>query len=188
MERGTSMRGGRRIDRSVLGIGLALVAGALLIAWLALPSGAMAKHHHKGKGLALKFKGSTQSDQALLSSGKVPVVVKSSRKSKLTLAVRGFSGGPALTDPLRVKAKAGKKKSVSLPLSVAGRDVLQGCGAKTLLLTAKAKSSKKKKKKKGKKSKKGKSPTGRATLTQSVPQCDVLSRADRCETIASPNG
>jgi hypothetical protein len=181
MERGTSMHGGRRIDRSVLGIGLALVAGALLIAWLALPSGAIAKQHHKGKGLALKFKGSTQSDQALLSSGNVSVVVKSSKKRKLVLAVRGFGGGPTLTDPLGVKAKAGKKRSVSLPLSVAGREVLQGCGANTLLLTAKAKG-----KKKGKKRKKGKSPTGRATLTQSVPQCDVLSRADRCEIIASP--
>ena len=85
----------------------------LLIAWLALPSGAIAKQHQKGKGLALKFKGSTQSDQALLSSGNVSVVVKSSKKRKLVLAVRGFGGGPALTDPLRVKAKAGKKKSVS---------------------------------------------------------------------------
>ena len=174
------MHGGRRIDRSLLGIGLALVAGAFLIAWLALPSGAIAKKHQKGKGLALKFKGSTQSDQALLSSGNVSVVVKSSKKRKLVLAVRGFGGGPALTDPLGVKAKAGKKRSVSLPLSPAGREVLQGCGANSLLLTAKTKG------KKSKKKKKGKSPTGRATLTHSVPQCDVLSRADRCEIIASP--
>ena len=147
MERGTSMHGGRGIDRSLLGIGLALVAGAFLIAWLALPSGAIAKKHQKGKGLALKFKGSTQSDQALLSSGNVSVVVNSSKKRKLVLAVRGFGGGPALTDPLGVKAKAGKKKSVSLPLSSTGREVLQGCGANSLLLTAKTK---------GKKSKHGK--------------------------------
>ena len=139
MERGTSMHGGRGIDRSLLGIGLALVAGAFLIAWLALPSGAIAKKHQKGKGLALKFKGSTQSDQALLSSGNVSVVVNSSKKRKLVLAVRGFGGGPTLTDPLGVKAKAGKKKSVSLPLSSTGREVLQGCGANSLLLTAKTK-------------------------------------------------
>jgi hypothetical protein len=181
MERGTSMPGGRRIDRNLLGLMLALVAGAVLIALLALPSGALAKQHHKGKGMTLKFKGSTQSDQALLSSGSVPVVVKSPKKQKLVLAVRGFGGGPALTDPLGVKAKRGKKKSVSLPLSATGREVLQGCGAGSLLLTAKAKGKKSKKKKK-----KGKSPKGRATVTQSVPQCDVLSRADRCETIASP--
>jgi hypothetical protein len=188
MERGTSMPGGRRIDRSLLGLMLALIAGAFLIVLLALPSGALAKHHHKGKGMTLKFKGSTQSDQALLSSGSVSVVVKSPKKRKLVLAVRGFGGGPALTDPLGVKAKGGKKKSVSLPLSATGRDVLQGCGANTLLLTAKTKGkkSKNKKSKKKKKKKKGKSPTGRATVTQSVPQCDVLSRADRCETIASP--
>ena len=186
MERGTSMHGGRGIDRSLLGIGLALVAGAFLIAWLALPSGAIAKKHQKGKGLALKFKGSTQSDQALLSSGNVSVVVNSSKKRKLVLAVRGFGGGPALTDPLGVKAKAGKKKSVSLPLSSTGREVLQGCGANSLLLTAQTKGKKSKHGKKPKKKKKGKSPTGRATLTHSVPQCDVLSRADRCEIIASP--
>ena len=180
------MHGGRGIDRSLLGIGLALVAGAFLIAWLALPSGAIAKKHQKGKGLALKFKGSTQSDQALLSSGNVSVVVNSSKKRKLVLAVRGFGGGPALTDPLGVKAKAGKKKSVSLPLSSTGREVLQGCGANSLLLTAQTKGKKSKHGKKPKKKKKGKSPTGRATLTHSVPQCDVLSRADRCEIIASP--
>ena len=151
------MHGGRRIDRSVLGIGLALVAGAFLIAWLALPSGAIAKKHQKGKGLALKFKGSTQSDQALLSSGNVSVVVKSSKKRKLVLAVRGFGGGPALTDPLGVKAKAGKKKSVSLPLSSTGREVLQGCGANSLLLTAQTKGKKSKKKPK---KKEGQEPHG----------------------------
>ena len=183
MERGTSLTGGRRIDRKLLGIGLALIAGAFLIVWLALPSGAIAKkHHHKDKGLSLKFKGSTQSDQALLSSGNVSVVVRSPNKRKLVLAVRGFTGGPALTDPLRIKAKRGKK-SVSLPLNVAGREVLQGCGADSLLLTAKVPGKHPKKKKKGKR---GKNPKGVATVTKTVPQCDSLARADRCEIIASP--
>ena len=182
MERGTSLTGGRRIDRKLLGIGLALIAGAFLIVWLALPSGAIAKkHHHKDKGLSLKFKGSTQSDQALLSSGNVSVVVRSPNKRKLVLAVRGFTGGPALTDPLRIKAKRGKK-SVSLPLNVAGREVLQGCGADSLLLTAKV-PGKHPKKKKGKR---GKNPKGVATVTKTVPQCDSLARAARCEIIASP--
>jgi hypothetical protein len=176
------MGGGRRIDRNVLGVGLALLAGALLILWLALPSGAIGKHHHKGKGkLTLKFTSSSQSDQGLLTAGQVNVTVHSPRKSKLVLAVRGFGGGPALTDPLRVKTKAGKKKSVSLPLSAAGREVLQGCGADSLLLTAKAPGKHPKKKRK-----KGKSPKGRATLSHSVPQCDSLARAARCEIIASP--
>jgi hypothetical protein len=176
------MGGGRRIDRNVLGVGLALLAGALLILWLALPSGAIAKHHDKGKGkLALKFTSSAQSDQGLLTAGQVNVTVRSPRKSKLVLAVRGFGGGPALTDPLPIKTKAGKKKSVSLPLSAAGREVLQGCGADSLLLTAKAPGKHPKKKRK-----KGKSPKGRATLSHSVPQCDSLARAARCEIIASP--
>jgi hypothetical protein len=191
MERGTSTPGGRRIDRNVLGVGLALLAGALLILWLALPSGAVAKkHHHKGK-LTLKFQGGAQSDQGLLSTGQVTVKVRSPKKSKLVLAVRGFGGGPALTDPLRIKTRKGKAKRVSLPLSAAGREALQGCGADTLLLTAKA-PGKHKHKKKGKKSakkkgkKKKKKATARATVSQSVPQCASLARAARCEIIASP--
>jgi hypothetical protein len=175
------MANGRGIDRRVARVTFGVLAAAVIAAVVALPSGAIAKKHHRTKGLALSFKSKTQSDQGLLSSGKVDVVVRSPHARKLVLAVRGFGGGPALTDAHRVSAKAGKKKKVSLPLSTAGREVVQGCGADSLLLTAKAPAKAAKKKKK-----KGKSPKGHATLTRSVPQCDSLSRAERCEIIASP--
>ncbi len=171
---------GRRIGR-VTRIGLMVLAACLAVFMIAGPTSAAIAKKHGSTKLSLSFKSKSQSDQGLLSAGKVKVVVGSPRDRKLVLAVRGFGGGPALTDPLRVKAKAGKKK-FSLPLSIAGREVLQGCGANSLLLTAKSPGKSPKKKNK----KKGKSPKGRATLTKSVPQCDSLSRADRCETIASP--
>jgi hypothetical protein len=181
------MADGRGIDRYAARITLGLLAAALLVALLAMPTAASAKKHHGGKKLALKFKGTSQSDQALLSTGKVDVVVRSSQKRKLVLAVSGFGGGPALTDPLRVSAKSGKRKTVSLPLNVAGREVLQGCGTDSLLLSAKvAGKPKKKGKKSAKKRKKRKSLTARATVTKTVPQCDSLARAARCEIIASP--
>ncbi|MGA8218381.1 MAG: hypothetical protein WB771_07430 [Solirubrobacterales bacterium] len=182
------MTEGRGIDRGALGAALALLAGGIIVALLALPSGAIAKHHH-GKKLSLKFQGKSQSDQTLLSSGKVRVVVRSPKKRKLVLAVRGFGGGPALTDPRRIRVRGGKKKKISLPLSAAGNDVLHACGASSLLLTAKVPGKhrgKHKKKHRGKHKKKGKSPKGHATLSQSVPQCAALARADRCEIIASP--
>jgi hypothetical protein len=174
------MADGRGIDRRAARVTFGVLAAAVIAAVVALPSGAIAKKHHRTKGLALSFKSKTQSDQGVLSSGKVDVVVRSPHARKLVLAVRGFGGGPELTEPRRVSAKAGKKRKVSLPLSTAGREVLQGCGADSLLLTAKAPA------KAAKKKKKGKSPKGHATLTRSVPQCDSLSRAERCEIIASP--
>ena len=176
MERGEALFEGRGTGRRTLA---ALIVCACALAALAVTAGpALAKHHSKGKSLALKFKGGSQSDQALLSSGQVKVVVRSTKKRKLVLAVRGFGGGPALSDPRRVKARPGKR-TFSLALSSAGHDVLQGCGASNLLLTAKVPG-------KHKKHRKGKSPKGRASVAQSVPQCAALSKAVRCETIASP--
>jgi hypothetical protein len=179
MERGTALLEGRGTGRRKTRIGFVVLAaalGACLLAGTATP--ALAKHHGP-KRLVLSFKSESQSDQALLSSGEVAVGVRSPRAHKLVLAVRGFGGGPALTDPRRVSTAVGKMTTVSLPLSATGREVLQGCGADSLLLTAKAPG-------KSKKRKKGKGPKGRATLTHSVPQCDSLSRAARCEIIASP--
>ena len=174
------MADGRGIDRRVAHVTFGVLAAVVIAAVVALPSGAIAKKHHRTKGLALSFKSKSQSDQGLLTSGKVDVVVRSPHARKLVLAVRGFGGGPALTEPHRISAKAGKKQKVSLPLSTAGNEVLQGCGADSLVLTAKTRA------KGSKKKKKGKSPKGHATLTKSVPQCDSLSRAERCEIIASP--
>src|SRR5262245_49588888 len=136
-ERGMALTRGRRTGRESL-IGLVVLATALIVCLIAGPtSAAIAKQHGSGK-LTLKSKPKTQSDQGLLAAGQVKVAVSSPNKSKLVLTVRGFGGGPALTDPLRIKAKAGKTKKVSLPLSAAGREVLQGCGADGLMLTSKS--------------------------------------------------
>ena len=174
------MADGRGIDRSTARVMLGLLAPALIVALLALPAPASAKKHHGGSKLALSFTSNSQTDQGLLTAGQVDVVVRSPRDRKLTLAVRGFGGGPALTSPQRISAKAGKSETFSLPLSSAGREVLQGCGADGLLLTAKVPG------KPAKKGKRGKSPKGSASLTKTVPQCASLARADRCEIIASP--
>jgi hypothetical protein len=106
--------------------------------------------------------------------------VRSSKTRKLQLSVFGFKGGPSLTQPVRVKVRKGSK-SVSLPLDQTGNEVLQGCGATglTVSVVSGGKNGKKKKKK-------GKAASGHAPLSLSMPQCDALSKAARCETIASP--
>ena len=166
------------MGRSALGRALALLAGAVIVALLMLPAGALGKQH-PGKRLALSFRGA-QIDQALLDSGKVKVAVRSGKPRKLNLAVRGYRGGPALTDPRRVSLPAGRR-SLALSLGGTGREVLQGCGASALVLTAKARGRHHKKK-----GKKAPAASGRAALTHSVPQCASLARAARCEFIASP--
>ena len=173
MERGQALREGRWTGRRGL-IGLA--PGVCLLAALAvLPTApATAKHH---KAVAVHFKGA-QSDQAVLSAGAIPVSIRSSRPRKVELSVTAFQGGPSLAGPKRVRLRRGHR-SMSLPLSTAGRDVLEGCGASGLTVTA----TKSKKRKKGRRKTLGRAS---APIAQSVPQCEVLTRADRCETIASP--
>ncbi len=169
MERGQALLEGRRTGRSGL---IGLVLGVCLLALAATPAApALAKHHNAVK---VRFKG-VQSDQAMLASGAIPVTIRSSRARKVSLSVTAFKGGPSLTEPKRVRARRGRR-SVSLPLGTAGREVLQGCGANGLTVAAT--------KGKGKKRK----VLGRSTvgLAPSVPQCDVLNRAARCEIIASP--
>jgi hypothetical protein len=148
------------------------LSGCLLAGLALLPVGsAFGKHH---KAVSVHFKGA-QSDQAVLNAGALPVKVRSSRARKVQLAVTAFQGGPSLTKPLSVKLRRGRR-SLSLPLSTAGTDVLQGCAASHLIVTANARK-KKKRKVLG---------SSTAPISQSVPQCDVLNRAARCETIASP--
>jgi hypothetical protein len=169
---------GRRTGRR--GLTAAAFAACLLAALTALSAPAAARHH---KAVAIHFKGAL-SDQAILTSGALPLTLRSSRAAKVELSVTAFQGGPSLTQPKRVKLSRGRR-SISLPLSVAGRDVLQGCAASQLVATV----TKGKKGRKGKKAKKGKTrvlASTSAPVTQTVPQCDVLKRSGRCETIASP--
>jgi hypothetical protein len=170
MERGQALLEGRWTGRRGL---VKLAFGlCLLAAVMALPATATAAKHHKA--VAVHFKG-PQSDQAVLAAGTLPVKIRSSRARKVELSVTSFQGGPNLiaTKPMRLRRGP---RSMSLPLSTAGRDVLQGCAASRLTITAS-------KRRKGKAKKLGSSS---APIAQSVPQCDVLKRADRCETIASP--
>jgi hypothetical protein len=170
MERGQALLEGRRIGRSGL-IGLALCV-CLLATVLPLPASAAAAKHHRA--VVIHFKG-TQSDQAVLAAGALPVKIRSSRARRVELSVAAFQGGPNLIDAKPLRLRRGRR-SVSLPVNTAGRDVLQGCAASRLTVTAS-------KRKKGKAKRLGSST---APISQSVPQCDVLRRADRCETIASP--
>jgi hypothetical protein len=170
MERGQALREGRWTGRRGL-VRLALGV-CLLVVLVVLPaSPAPAKHH---KAVAVHFKGALN-DQAALTSGTLPVAIRSSRARKVELSVTAFQGGPSLIDPKRVKLRRGRR-SLSLPLGTAGRDALQGCAASHLTVTAA-------KRKKGKLKVMGSSS---AAVAQSVPQCDVLTRSARCETIASP--
>ena len=176
MERGQELLEGRGNGRRGL-TGLAFGL-CLLVALAIMPAApSIAKKH---KAVSLHFNGA-QSDTALLASGTVPVVARSSKARKVQLSVTSFQGGPALTDPRRVKLRRGKKK-VALTLSTSGKEVLQGCAASHLTVTATGGG----KRKKGKKS--GAKALGRssASITQSVPQCAALKNAARCETIASP--
>ena len=176
MERGQELLEGRGNGRRGL-IGLAFGL-CLLVALAIMPAApSIAKKH---KAVSVKFKGA-QSDTALLASGTVPVVAQSSKARKVQLSVTSFQGGPALTDPRRVKLRRGKKK-VALTLNTTGKEVLQGCAASQLTVTATGGG----KRKKGKKS--GAKALGRssASIAQSVPQCAALKNAARCETIASP--
>ncbi|MFL5892922.1 MAG: hypothetical protein ACJ75I_09305, partial [Solirubrobacterales bacterium] len=107
----------------------------------------------------------TQSDAAALANG-VTVAVDSS-KSDVEIVVKSAAGGPALTAKRAVAGEA------SLPLSQAGREVLNACGAKRL--TAYAVSGR------------GRAVAqGSAAIRRTVPQCKTLESANRCETIAAP--
>ncbi len=175
MERGEALLEGRGIGRhGLIGLALGLCLLVTLVIMPAAPS--IAKKH---KSVSLHFKGA-QSDTAVLGAGTIPVVARSSRPRKVQLSVSSFQGGPALTTSKRVKLRSGRR-TVALTLSTTGRDVLQGCAASRLTVTATSG-----KGKKGKKS--ARKPLGRSSssITQSVPQCGALKDAARCETIASP--
>ena len=156
------------MERGTLKLGLAACAAAALLALAASP--ALAKHH---KSVAVHFRGA-QSDQAVLQTGKLPLILRSSRSRKVRVSVSSFADGPDLA-ARSVKLRRGRRR-LSLPLAVAGRDAIAGCAANALTVTAS----------KGRGYKRKVLGRSSAPLSQSVPQCDVLKRADRCETIASP--
>src|SRR2546423_2421780 len=170
MERGEALLEGRRTGRRGP-IGLA-IGVCLLAALVILPaSPTVAKGHHKA--VSIKF-GGLQSDQALLTAGAIPMSVRSSRPRKVEFT-SSEQAGPAFTQPTRAKLRRGRK-SILLPLSTAGRELLQGCGARRITVTAMAI---KGKTTKGKRSRQKTLASTGVSITTSVPQCDVVSRSDR---------
>ena len=140
----------------------ASLAAALIAALIALPAGAIREEASRREaGSRSRFKSKSQSDQGLLSAGKVEVVVVGSpRARKLGPGVRGFGGGPALTEPAARHGQGGEERDVLAspqrrrqggPAGLRrGRPPVDGEGPRASV-----------EQKKGKK--KGKSPKGSAT-------------------------
>src|SRR3954451_7119119 len=123
-----------------------------------------------GSGLALRV--NTSSDQAALSADSVRVQADSPGSRRVELSTTGFGNGPLLTVPETVGLKPGTN-SFDLPLGAKGREVLTGCGATQLIVTALDPST-------------GATlARGMVSLKQTVPQCAKLDKSSRCETIAA---
>jgi hypothetical protein len=153
------------MERGRLAIGVCLLVAVVALPVASAPATQSAE-------VAVDF-GAALSDQGLLSSGTVPVVVRSTKPRNVRISVAGFAGGPALAATGMIKLRGGPL-NLSVPLSSAGRTVLNGCGASNLIVSV---------------IRQGQDQTlasSGASLARSVPQCDVLSRAARCEIIASP--
>src|SRR5262245_56095219 len=104
------------MERGRLALGICVLAAAI-----AVPATvAQAKH---AKPVSVHFRG-TLSDRTLLDSARVPVVLRSGQRRKVTVSIAGFSGGPQLAKR-GVKLRRGKRR-LALPLNPAGRDVLDG--------------------------------------------------------------
>jgi hypothetical protein len=88
---------GRRIGRGTR-IGLVVLAACLAVWMIAGPTGAAIAKKHGSSKLSLSFKSKSQSDQGLLSAGKVKVIVASLRGGLDRTAV---AGGLSVIWPLR---------------------------------------------------------------------------------------
>jgi hypothetical protein len=110
---------------------------------------------------------------ALLATGlKVTVIAHSARK--MTLTTDYTRNGPAFTKSMTRSFPTGKTP-VTLPLSGSGREVLQGCGVRRYVVSAREP------RKHGEVL-----DTGIQTISRTVAQCATLRHASRCETIAAP--
>ena len=109
----------------------------------------------------------TTSDRDALAHG-VEVAVDSPKRT-VEIFVKSADNGPPLTEPRFVKGH----KRVTLPLLQVGQEVLHACGARDLELHAVSRRGQRL------------AATG-APIDRTVPQCDTLANADRCETIAAP--
>jgi hypothetical protein len=164
MERIRDSRRCRRIGR----LGAGACVAALAMAMATSTAGAAAQKRGADVQLTLP----PTKDTATLLAGSLSVSASSTRDLPVELSTTAFAGGPTLTAPTTTTLHAGTN-DLELPLSVAGRKVLSGCGAKSLTVQASdaqgtvlARSSR--------------------ALARGVPQCGALAQASRCETIAAP--
>jgi hypothetical protein len=133
--------------------------------------GAAAPAAHRAAGLQLKLL--TSSDRAALSADSVRVEADSAQNQRIRFSTTGLANGPLLTIPTTAALRRGKNL-VDLPLGGKGREVLRGCGATKLIVSAHDPSS-------------GATlARGSVSLQRTVPQCARLAKASRCETIAAP--
>ena len=127
---------------STRGLRMLVFAGALAALAVMLVGSADGKKKHKGGG---KVSVLSSQQQAILNSGAISVRVKGGKGKRVVVNGIQASGNSPLTNPSKVKPG----KTVSLPLSGAGRTAMGSCsinGLQGRLLKGK------KKKKKGKKS------------------------------------
>jgi hypothetical protein len=158
--------------RGCLAVGLAGVA-------LAIGGGASASAFDRGEGggsasgqpASMQLGVETGSDAAALRSGEVEVTA-SARQRRVKLFVTSARGGPRMTRVRSVALNRGENR-LSLPLNRAGREVLDACGAKRLTVHARSTSGRRLRR-------------ASQSIDRTVPQCETLAKADRCETIAAP--
>ncbi len=127
---------------STRGLRMLVFAGALAALAVMLVGSADGKKKHKGGG---KVSVLSSQQQAILNSGAISVRVKGGKGKRVVVNGIQASGNSPLTNPAKVKPG----KTVSLPLSSAGKTAMSSCsinGLQGRLLKGK------KKKKKGKKS------------------------------------
>ncbi len=122
-------------------------------------------------GADLRLTLETSSDADALASGGLKVTAHSRRRRVKLFAISAHNG-PRLTRGARLTLHRGRNR-LFLPLRRAGREVLEGCGAKRLTVRAARPSGKRLARTSG-------------AIERTVPQCDVLVNASRCETIADP--
>ncbi len=133
---------------------------------------ALAAGGHRG-GPKVKLSVPSSVDAKLLKAGKLRVGAKASDAAKVGLELSAKDSGahPFLTTKAHLKKGA---KHVVLHLNKSGKEVLEGCGAPKLTVTAVT----------AKKAKVLDRDSGK--VKQTVPQCAALANAKHCETIAAP--
>jgi len=150
-----------------------IATGAAAVIALMAGAGAQAANPHQPLKVSLSVPTST--DAHLLHSGAVSLTARASEQGTAMLTVSAVKSGaePFLATPKRVSLDKGRNQ-VSLKLSRDGRELLDGCAARRVTAAA------------TRAGQTGALDHASAAVTRTVPQCDALAKASRCETIAAP--